>query len=429
MSRASGTAARGGWVARPVATSTGWPYRTLGAVRGAVLLQCAPEPPIALPKLAAVVEVSVVIPCLNEEQGIVTVVEDARAALAGAGLSGEVVVVDNASEDRSAELARAAGARVVYEPRRGYGSAYLAGLAAARGEYIVMTDADGTYPIETLGIFVERLRNGADMVIGNRFKGTIHAGAMPWPNRYIGNPILSGMLNLFFRSGISDAHCGLRAVRRDALGTLKLQATGMEFASEMVIKAGKRRLRVDEIPIDYRPRIGESKLSRVGDAWRHVRFMLVHSPTWLFLVPGGGALVVGLGLLIYLAADTSLGERATGVSMASGALTLIGAQVIALGFFARTYGVVYLGEADAHLEGAWRRLRLEHGLGASFLVLIAGVAISFISYFDRAHDPRFGMLGLTLIALGVQGAFASFFLSILGLSEHAVIHRNSISGR
>lgn len=374
-------------------------------------------------------DVSVVIPCLDEEEGIVQVVAAARAALDAAGVVGEVVVVDNASEDRSAELARTAGARVVLEPRRGYGSAYLAGLAAARGEYIVMTDADGTYPIELLGMFVDRLRNGADMVVGNRFEGTIHAGAMPWANRYIGNPILSGMLNLFFRSGISDAHCGLRAVRRDALDQLKLSATGMEFASEMVIKAGKRRLRVEEIPIEYRPRIGESKLSRVGDAWRHVRFMLVHSPTWLFLVPGGAAAVVGLGLLTYLAADTSLGERATGVSMASGALTLIGAQVIALGLFARTYGVVYLGESDDRLEHAWGKLRLEHGLFAAFVVLVAGLAITFTSYFDRTHDPRLGMLGLTLIALAVQGAFASFFLSILGLSDHAVLHRRSISGR
>jgi Glycosyl transferase family 2 len=375
------------------------------------------------------VDVSVVIPCLDEEEGIVGVIEDARAALDAAGLRGEIVVVDNASEDRSAERARAAGARVVVEPRRGYGSAYLAGLEAARGAYIVMTDADGTYPIELLGAFVGRLRDGADMVVGNRFKGTIHDGAMPWSNRYIGNPILSGMLNLFFRSGVSDAHCGLRAVRRDALATLKLQATGMEFASEMVIKAGKQRLRVEEIPIDYRPRVGESKLSRVGDAWRHVRFMLAHSPTWLFVIPGGVAAVVGLGLLVYLAADTSLGFRATGVSMASGVLTLIGAQVVMLGLFARTYGVVYLGEADARLERAWGRLRLEHGLLASFVVLLGGIAITLVSYFDRAHDPRLGMLGLTLVALSVQGVFASFFLSILGLSEHAVVHRRSLTGR
>ena len=371
-------------------------------------------------------EVSVVIPCLNEEAAIASVVRDARAAIDGAHISGEIVVVDNASEDRSAELAEAAGARVVYEPRRGYGSAYLAGLAAAQGTYIVMTDADGTYPIELLGEFVARLRSGADMVIGNRFKGGIEAGAMPWPNRYIGNPILSGMLNLLFRSGVGDAHCGLRAVRRDALASLQLQATGMEFASEMVIKAGKRRLRVEEIPIEYRPRIGESKLSRVGDAWRHVRFMLVHSPTFLFVIPGALAAVVGLGLLIYLAADRSLGERATGVAMASGALTIIGAQVVMLGLFARTYGVLYLGESDERLESAWQRLRLEHGLLASFVVLVSGIAVTVVSYFDHVHDPRLGMLGLTLIALGVQGAFASFFLSILGLSEHAVLRRRSL---
>src|SRR5579885_1592231 len=157
--------------------------------------------------------------------------------------------------------------------------------------------------------------------------------------------------------------------------------------------------------------------------------MLVHSPTWLFFYPGGAAVFAGLGLLIYLAADSSLGERATGVSMASGALTLIGAQIVALGLFARTYGVVYLGESDEALEHAWGELRLEHGLFGSFVVFLAGLAITFVSYFDRTHDPRLGMLGLTLIALGVQVAFASFFLSILGLSEHAVLHRRSLSDR
>ena len=259
------------------------------------------------------------------------------------------------------------------------------------------------------------------MVLGNRFRARIKAGAMPWLHRYIGNPILSGMLNLLFGSGVGDAHCGLRAMRRDALASLQLQATGMEFASEMVIKAGKRQLRIEEIPIDYRPRIGESKLSRFRDAWRHVRFMLVHSPTFLFVIPGALAAVVGLGLLVYLAADSSLGERATGVAMASGALTIIGAQVVMLGLFARTYGVLYLGESDERLESAWQRLRLEHGLLASFVVLVSGVAVTVVSYFDHVHDPRLGMLGLTLIALGVQGGFASFFLSILGLSEHAVL--------
>jgi len=373
------------------------------------------------------VEVSVVIPCLNEEEGIVAVVEQAFAALRAGGLDGEVVVADNASEDRSAELARSAGARVVSEPRRGYGSAYLAGLAAAEGRFVVMADADGTYPLDRLPEFVSRLRDGADMVVGNRFAGTIHPGAMPWPNRYIGNPILSGMLNLLFRSGVRDAHCGLRAVRKDALPKLKLSSTGMEFASEMVIKAGKQRLRVDEIAIDYHPRIGESKLARVSDAWRHVRFMLVHSPTFLFLLPGGLAMAGGLAGLIPLAALRHLNEKWTGVAIALAILAIVGQGVIQLGLYARTYAVVFLGEHDPALERSWRRFRLEHGLAGGGILLAVGIALTAISFFDGVPDPRLGLLGLTLVAVAAQGVFGAFFLSILGLSEHAVLHRRSIA--
>ncbi len=368
-------------------------------------------------------EVSVVIPCLNEEAGIVQVIEQAQAGLQAAGILGEILVVDNASEDRSAELARAAGATVIDEPRRGYGSAYLAGLAAARGRYVVMADADGTYDLSPIGSFVEKLRGGADLVIGSRFRGTIHPGAMPWPNRYIGNPILTGMLNLLFGSSVSDAHCGLRALRRDALPALKLSATGMEFASEMVIKAGKRRLRIEEIPIDYHPRIGESKLSRASDAWRHVRFMLVHSPTFLFILPGALATAAGLVVLVVLAALNSLADRWTGVSVAFAMLALVGLSVIQLGLYARTYAVIYLGEEGRQLERLWRRFRLEHGLLLAGGTLLAGLAVTAVSFFDGVKDPRLGILGLALMAIAFQGAFAAFFLSILGLSEHAVLRR------
>jgi len=370
-------------------------------------------------------EVSVVIPCLNERAAIVHVIEEARAALAAAGLTGEVLVVDNGSEDDSAELARGAGATVVFEPRRGYGSAYLRGLAAARGRYVVMSDADGTYPLDLLGAFVEKLRDGADMVIGNRFGGTIHPGAMPWPNRYIGNPILTGMLNLLFGSGVSDAHCGLRALRREVIPGLKLSATGMEFASEMVIKAGKRNLTVAEIPIDYQPRVGETKLSRGRDAWRHMRFMLVYSPIVLFAIPGGVATVGGLAGLVTLASWASLSEPWTGAAIAFAMLSLVGLGVIQLGLFARTYAVIYLGETDARLEAAWQRLRLEHGLALGAVVLLAGAGIAAVSLFDGVPDPRLGLLGLTLMAMAFQGAFGAFFLSILGLSEHAILRRRS----
>jgi hypothetical protein len=391
-------------------------------------LEAEPRAPVAYATLDEP-EVSIVIPCLNEETAIVQVVEQALAGLASAGLNGEVLVVDNASEDRSAELARSAGATVVREPRRGYGSAYLAGLAAARGRYVVMADADGTYPLDLIGAFVEKLRGGADVVIGNRFAGTIHAGAMPWANRYIGNPILTGMLNLLFRTGVADAHCGLRGLRRDIVPTLRLSATGMEFASEMVIKAGKCRLRVEQIPIDYRPRLGQSKLSRGRDAWRHVRFMLVYSPLFLFLVPGGLAAAGGLTGLVVLACWRSLGEPWTGVAIAFAMLTLVGLGAIQLGVFARTYAVVYLGEADERLERGWRRFKLEHGLVLAGSAVLAGAGIAAGSLFDGVPDPRLGLLGLTLMAIGFQGAFGAFFLSILGLSEHAILRRQRAARR
>ncbi len=378
---------------------------------------------LAAPDMTDDVEVSVVIPCLNEAAGIAQVVREAGEALRSAGLRGEIIVVDNASEDDSAVFAREAGATVITEPRRGYGSAYLAGLAAARGDAIIMVDADGTYPLDRVGDFVERLRGGADMVLGSRFKGTIEPGAMPWPNRYVGNPLLTGMLNLLFRSGVSDAHCGLRAVRREVLPDLQLSATGMEFASEMVIKAGKRRLRVDEVPIGYRVRIGESKLARFSDAWRHIRFMLVYSPAFLFVLPGGIATVAGLAGLIVLGSMRHLSDNWTGVSVAFAMLTILGLGVIQLGLFARTYAVIYLGEHDDALERGLRRLRLEHGLALSGVTFLVGAAITLVSYFDGIKDPRLGILGLALVAIAVQGAFGAFFLSILGLSEHAILRR------
>jgi len=370
-------------------------------------------------------EISFVIPCLNEEDAVEAVVDDAFAAIGALGVPGEVIVVDNGSDDRSAEVARAAGALVVHEPRRGYGSAYLAGLPAARGRFIVMTDADRTYDLSVLPAMVERLRAGADMVLGSRFKGQILPGAMPWTNRYIGNPLLTLMLNVIFRAHVSDAHCGLRALRRETVPRLGLTATGMEFASEMVIKAAKQGLRIEEVPITYRPRVGESKLSRVPDAWRHVRFMLVHSATFLFVVPGLLAMVAGFALLVPLAIDSGLGARSWTVpaAIAASFLVVVGSQVIQLGIYARTYASIYLGDPEPLLEHAWRRFRLEHGLAVSALVLVVGIVVTLIAHLNDVSDPALGLLGLTLVALGVQGAFSSFFLSILGLGEHAILVR------
>jgi glycosyltransferase involved in cell wall biosynthesis len=365
----------------------------------------------------------VVIPCLDEERAVGAVVEQAWEGIERSGRDGEVIVVDNGSTDSSAEIAKEHGATVVREPRRGYGQAYLTGIAHARGDYVVMADADGTYPVNELAAFVDRLDSGDDLVLGSRFEGRIHEGAMPWSNRWIGNPILTGMLNRLFGIRVSDAHCGMRAVSRSALNVLDLHSTGMEFASEMVFKAFRRKLKVGEIPIDYYPRTGESKLSRFGDGWRHVRFMLLYSPSWLFFVPGGFLLLLGVaGMLVLASGPVDVFGRTWQIHtmLAFVALTLMGAQVVQLGLFARTYAMTHFNETDTLLERLRRRIRLEHGLLFGLSLALAGVAV-FATVFTRWAHAGFGSLGdeyptalgVTLVGLGVQTIFGSFFLSLL----------------
>ena len=316
---------------------------------------------------AAAPEISVVIPCLNEEEAVGKVVDQAFEGIRKSGRTGEVIVVDNASTDASAEVAAEHGAIVVREERPGYGSAYLAGLAVARGDYIVMGDADETYPLWELGPFVDKLAAGDDLVMGSRFEGTIHGEAMPWLNRHVGNPILTGMLNLFFGVKISDAHCGMRAVRKDALPVLDLHSTGMEFASEMVFKAFRRKLRVSEIPIDYYPRVGESKLNRFGDAWRHVKFMLLYSPSWLYFVPGLRAAPAGRDRRSRAGDRPRDGPRpdlADPHALPLHARSCSASQVVQLGIFARAFAAAHLGETDRSIERAHGRLSLEHGLAS-----------------------------------------------------------------
>ena len=369
------------------------------------------------------VKVSVVIPCLNEADSIERCVERAREALDHQGWEGEVVVADNGSDDGSPNLATRAGAVVVHEPRRGYGSAYLAGFAAARGKYIVMADADLTYDFADIPRFVEKLDAGADLVMGNRMRG-IQPGAMPWLHRYVGNPALTGILNLFFRTGVRDAHCGMRAVRREALPRLDLRTTGMEFASEMVIRAGKERLAIEEIPIHYHPREGESKLSSFRDGWRHLRFLLVHSPTWLFIVPG--ALMAFLGVLVAATVLLQLdifGREWDLHSMVAGALLMIvGTQVLALGLCAHAYATYFMGEQDPWFDRMRARLRLEHGLMLGGVILAAGLVLAAViagTWIDRGFgelsEERLAVLAATLIIVGIQIFFSSFLLSILGL--------------
>ena len=424
-------------IASPADKARDFPLaRALQWIRGAsgppprVTLMSTTENTIVVSPAGAVADrplVSVVIPCLNEAENIVECVTRAREALARNAIPGEVVVADNDSEDGSRELAESAGARVVHEPRRGYGSAYLAGFGAARGEFIVMGDADLTYDFDEIPRFLAALQDGADMVIGDRMKN-IHPGAMPWLHRYVGNPLLSGFLNVLFRTGVSDAHCGMRAVRRSRLPQLDLRTTGMEFASEMVIRAAKERLDIRQFPIEYHPRGGESKLSSFRDGWRHLRFLLVHSPNHLFILPG--ALMALLGVLVaaaVLASVNVLGREWDVHALIAGALLMVvGTQVVALGLCAHAYGTYFMGERDPWFDRMRRRFRLEHGLllgGGIVLAGLAIVAVIVVEWIDRGFgslgEERLAIVALTLVIVGIQVFFSSFLLSILGLRRSA----------
>lgn len=369
--------------------------------------------------------VSVVIPCLNEEENIEACVKQARAAIDNAGLSGEVVVADNNSTDRSAELAAAAGAKVVPVPRRGYGAAYLGGFEAARGKYIVMGDADLTYDFNEVPRFVKHLDDGADLVMGNRMNN-IQPGAMPWLHQYIGNPLLSGFLNLLFKTGVRDAHCGMRAVRRSKLPVLDLRTPGMEFASEMVIRAAKENLRIEQFDIQYSPRGGESKLSTFRDGWRHLRFLLAHSPTHLFLVPGITLLLLGALVMLTVLTGIDVAGRQWSVhSMIVGSLlTVVGVQIVSLGLCAHAYGTYYMNEKDPWFDRMRARFRLEHGLLLGGIVtllgLIGAIAVIVIWVGDDfgtldAASPA--LAAATLIIIGIQTFFSSFLISVIGLRK------------
>ena len=367
--------------------------------------------------------VSVIIPCLNEAENIEQCVSSAWRAIKLADIAGEVIVVDNDSDDASAELAERAGAQVVREPRRGYGSAYIAGFAAARAIYIVMADADLTYDFNEIPSFLSELRDGADMVIGDRMEN-IHPGAMPWHHRYIGNPLLSRLLNILFHTGVHDAHCGMRAFRRDCLEVLALRTTGMEFASEMVVRAAKERLEIREIPIEYHPRGGESKLSSFRDGWRHLRFLLLHSPNHLFILPGVFMAAVGGLISLTVLAHVNVLERQWDLhTLIGGSLLLIvGAQLVGLGLCAHAYATYYMGERDAWFDRARARVHLEHGLmlgSACALLALVLLIVLVLDWIGRGlgslAQERTAIAAATLFVLGLQIVFTSFLLSILGL--------------
>jgi glycosyltransferase involved in cell wall biosynthesis len=388
----------------------------------------APQP---TPELQPV-EVSIVMPCLNEETTLPACIAKAKAAIAEHGLQAEIVVADNGSTDNSRGIATAMGARVVTASERGYGAAIRSGIEAARGRFIIVGDADDSYDFSLIYPFVERLRQGSDLVVGNRFKGGIDTGAMPWKHRYIGNPLLSGLGRLLFKIRIGDLHCGMRGVRKDAYERMGLVASGMEFASEMVIKAAAKRMRVEEVPIPLH-RDGRNRpphLRSFRDGWRHLRFMLLFSPRWLFMAPGAALLVLGLagsGWLITGAKEIGRLGLDIHTLLAAGFLCLLGYQTLIFGLFTKFFAIHQgFSQPNQVLVTLGKRITLEVGLLTGLGLVLAGtvvLALAIASWSATgfgALDPRLTMRqvipALVLIALGVQTVFASFFISILSVS-------------
>ena len=381
------------------------------------------------------VEVSVVIPCLNEVNSLAFCVDKAVNAFRASGLSGEVIVADNGSTDGSVQIAEEHGARVVHVAERGYGSALQAGIAAARGPLIIMGDADDSYDFTDVPRFVEKLREGYDIVMGNRFRGGIKPGAMPTSHKYIGNPGLTALLNTLFRARIGDSYCGMRGFTRALYDRLDVRSTGMEFALEMIIKAAQIGARIAEIPIILWPdkRGRPPHLRSFRDGWRSVRFMLMYAPNWLFFFPGAALSAVGLFLVFWLLpGPRQISPHVTLDihTMIFGVIfTLLGAQIVSIGAFAKVF--CYAERFDRRsvsLRRILRRVTLESGLllgGCLFLAGFAGCAWVTWKWaaggFGPLHEVRQVLFWSMWLFLGIQAIFGSFFLSMLGISRGTFI--------
>ncbi len=384
---------------------------------------------------AGSLELTIVMPCLDEAETLETCIRKARAWLARAGVDGEVVVGDNGSTDGSIEIAERCGARVVHVPTRGYGAALFHATRAARGRYVIMGDSDDSYDFSSLDPFLEKLRAGHDLVMGNRFLGGIARGAMPLKNRYLGNPALTGIGRLFFRTPVGDFHCGLRGFSKEAFERLDLHTTGMEYASEMVIKATAKQMRIAEVPttLSADGRSRPPHLRPWRDGWRHLRFMLLHCPRWLFLYPGALSMLVGITAMLWLVPGP---RRVAGVELDvhtlvfAGIFMLVGHQATMFAAAATLLGLrerVIPPEASEGRLLRWlgRDAGLEAGLllGAGLVVLGAAGAVAAVVTWGRASfgpmSPssllRLVVPSATLFALGVQVSLWSFFLGLLRL--------------
>jgi glycosyltransferase involved in cell wall biosynthesis len=377
------------------------------------------------------IEVSVVMPCLNEAETLESCVRKAQVTLEREKLAGEVVVADNGSTDGSVAIAERLGAKVVHIPEKGYGNALMGGIAAASGTYIVMGDADDSYDFGQVPRFVEQLRGGADLVMGNRFLGGIEKGAMPYLHQYFGNPLLTRIGRLFFRSPVGDFYCGIRGFRKDAYEKMGLRTTGMEFATEMVVKATLLKMRIAEVPTTLVPdgRTRAPHIRTWRDGWRTLRFFLLYSPRWLFLYPGVLLMLVGCALGLWLLPEPrQVGSVTFDVHtlLYAAAFVLLGFQAIAFAVFTKLFAVSEgLLPPDALLEKLFRFVTLETGLLIGAILVLAGLGTSVYAVslwesrhfgtLDYAQTMRVVIPAALFLILGVQTVFASFFLSVLGM--------------
>jgi glycosyltransferase involved in cell wall biosynthesis len=376
------------------------------------------------------IEVSVVVPCLNEANSLGACITKAQSAFRQHNIAGEVVVADNGSTDGSVEIAEGLGARVVRVQAKGYGNALMGGIAAARGQFVIMGDADDSYDFSEVPRFVAKWREGFEVVMGNRFRGEIKSGAMPWHHKYIGNPVLSTILRILFRASIGDSHCGMRGFTKSVYQRMDLRTTGMEFASEFVIKAAKLQVRMTEIPITLWPdkRGRPPHLRSFRDGWRHLRFMLLYAPNWLFLGPGGALMAMGLALVIWLLPGARwIGQVRFDIhTMFFGVLfTLLGMQIVTIGLFAKIFSYTeQFDHSNLGLSRWLRRLPLESGLVAGTALGLVGF-IGNVAIFWKWKQGGFGALSemrwllfwSMLFFIGAQIVFSSFFMSMLGVSR------------
>ncbi len=376
---------------------------------------------------------SVVLPCLDEAETLARCITKAQRSMQQLGIDGEVVVADNGSTDGSQQIARDLGARVIEVPVKGYGSALQGGISAARSEFVVMADADGSYDLSRLGPFVDALRAGADLVMGNRFKGGIESGSMPRLNRYVGNPALTRIGQLLFRSPSGDFHCGMRAFRRSSILSLGLRTAGMEFASEMVVRATIAKLEIVEVPVTLSPdgRTRAPHLRPWRDGWRHLRFLLLYSPRWLFFYPGIALMIVGtvLGIAL-LPGPLQFGSVGLDVNafVYCAVAVIIGYQAVAFSVFARAFAASEgLLPPTKTMERIFRVVTLEVGLTVGFLLFLAGIGLSIYTLvfwsgksfgaLSTSSTIRLVVPAATLMILGLETVMASFFLSILGINR------------